>query len=296
LVTPLALACVSAPGRNANADPQRSNEELLAGDRRFSAAAANTDLVEALGNMFAADISMQAPGGHVRGRDAAIAALRANAANVTSRVQWTPVGVGTSSDGQHGFTFGYMTLTRADGSTVPGKYISYWVKHRDGWRVVVYKRVPRPAGEVSLAMLPRSKPTPGLPRGDAATVRRYADELRQAEIAFSNDAKPMGLGPAFFKWGAPDAVNAGGGASAEFVRGPDAISRTVGGGAPQNFEISWAPTDVIVSATGDLGVSIGTIHIVTPPSADKPAETRDVPFFTIWKRATPADPWRYVAE
>jgi hypothetical protein len=24
--------------------------------------------------------------------------------------------------------------------------------------------------------------------------------------------------------------------------------------------------------------------------------TRDVPFFTIWKRRTPVDPWRYVAE
>jgi hypothetical protein len=43
-------------------------------------------------------------------------------------------------------------------------------------------------------------------------------------------------------------------------------------------------------------VSIGTIRIATPASAGRAAETREVPFFTIWKRAYPSDPWRYVAE
>jgi hypothetical protein len=145
-------------------------------------------------------------------------------------------------------------------------------------------------------MLPPSLPVRALPRGDASTVQRYADELSLAEHAFSKDAVAMGLGPAFEKWGAPDAVNAGGPNNAEFVRGPQAIARSVSAGVTPGSGISWAPDQVIVSSTGDLGVSIGTIHITAPATAGNTVATRDVPFFTIWKRAWPTDPWRYVAE
>jgi hypothetical protein len=145
-------------------------------------------------------------------------------------------------------------------------------------------------------MLPPSLPVRALPRGDPATVRRYADELSLAEHAFSRDAGPMGIGPAFAKWGAPDAVNAGGPNDTAFVRGPQAIAKSVSAGVTPGVGLTWGPDNVIVSNTGDLGVSIGTIHITTLATPDKPASTRDVPFFTIWKRAWPTDPWRYVAE
>lgn len=282
--------------RGGVADPRESLDGLLAADRGFASAAVATDLVTALGNMFVANVVMQAPGGHVRGRDAAIQALAANADNKRSRVQWTPVFGGVSSDGENGFTVGYMSVTRPDGVVQPAKYVAYWVLGESGWRVAAYKRVPRPAGDVSLAMLPASLPVRALAKGDAATVQRFADELSLAERAFSNDAGPMGLGPAFAKWGADDAVNAGGASAAEFVRGPQAIARSVSAGLTPDVVITWAPEQVIVASTGDLGVSIGTIHIASAPTAGNAVATRNVPFFTIWKRRTPADPWRYVAE
>jgi hypothetical protein len=49
---------------------------------------------------------------------------------------------------------------------------------------------------------------------------------------------------------------------------------------------------VIVASSGDLGVTIGMIHPNTP-RAGQPA---NFPFFTIWRRANPTAPWRYVAE
>ena len=287
---------ISGPARSTIPDPRESVDSLLAADRAFASAAKVTDLVTGISNMFVTNVVMQAPEGHIRGRDAAIQALNVNADNRRSRVDWTPVFGGASSDGQHGFTVGYMTITRPDGSTQPLKYVAYWVHGESGWRVAAYKRVPRLAGDVSLAMLSPSLPVRALPVGDASTVQRYADELSLAEHAFSNDAAPMGLGPAFAKWGATDAVNTGGGSSAEFVRGPRAIAQSVSAGITPGMTISWAPEQVIVSSTGDLGVSIGTIHITAPATAGKSSATRDVPFFTIWKRATPTDPWRYVAE
>ncbi|HEU4997152.1 MAG TPA: hypothetical protein VFT29_20185 [Gemmatimonadaceae bacterium] len=282
--------------RSSVVDPQESVNALLAADRAFAAAAKVTDLVTALSNMFVSNVVMQAPGAHARGLEAARQSLSANADNKRSRVEWTPVRGGVSSDGEHGFTVGYMTITRPDGTTLPAKYVAYWVKGDAGWRVAAYKRVPSASGTVSLAAQAPWLPVRALPQGDSAAVHRYADELSLAEHAFSKDAAPMGLGPAFEKWGAPDAVNTGGASSPEFVRGPQAIAKLVGAGLATGSGINWAPEQVIVASTGDLGVSIGTIHVTTPASADKAASTRDIPFFTIWRRAYPGDPWRYVAE
>ena len=42
------------------------------------------------------------------------------------------VGGGISGDGLHGYTFGTMTVTRADGGKAPAKYLAYWVKGAKG--------------------------------------------------------------------------------------------------------------------------------------------------------------------
>ena len=130
-----------------------------------------------------------------------------------------------SSDGEHGFTIGYLTVTRPDGSVLPAKYVAYWVRGDAGWRVAAYKRVPRALATYRFRCSPLAAKR-ALPRGDATAVQRYADELSLAEHAFSRDAAPMGLGPAFEKWGAPDAVNTGGQNAAEFVS--DSGDREVG--------------------------------------------------------------------
>lgn len=276
-------------------DPKIAFESLMETDRAFSTAAKTTDVVTGISNMFVGNVVLQSRGRLVRGVDSARAALASDTLNARSRASWTPVGGGVSSDGEHGFTYGYMTVTRPDGTTQPFKYLGYWVRGESGWRLAVYKRAFRGVGDVSLAPLPPSMPQRNLPRGDSATVHRYADELSLAEHAFSRDATPMGLGPAFAKWGAPDAINLGG-QSVEIVRGPDAISKLVGASWQPGSTISWGPEQVIVSSTGDLGVSIGTIRVSSPATAERPAANQEVPFFTVWKRTWPTDPWRYVAE
>lgn len=281
--------------RSAVVDAREALDSLLATDRAFAMAAKTTDLASAIAATFVDNVYLQAPGGFVRGRDSAMKVM-STAGNAQLRVEWVPVRGGVSSDGQQGFTMGYMTTTRPDGVALPGKYVAYWVRAESGWRVAAYKRAPRPAGDVSLAMIDPSLPVPALAPGDESTVQRYADELSLAEHAFSREAGEIGLGPAFAKWGAPDALHAGGPNDVAFVRGPEAIARSVSAGMSPGVAISWAPERVIVSSTGDLGVSIGTIRITTPPSAGEGASTRSVPFFTVWKRAYPADPWRYVAE
>jgi ketosteroid isomerase-like protein len=279
----------------AAATPQSAVDELLAADRAFSAASAKTDVVAGLSAMFAADVVIpNPPGQFVEGKTAVVATLRANPDNARSQTEWTPVRGGISADGQHGFTVGFMTLHRPDGATIPLKYLSYWVKRSDGWRVAAYKRVRSVEGSPSLALMAPALPDQLVqPSIDAAALARFRDSLDQAERSFSNDAQKIGLGPAFAQYGSADALNLGGASDVGLVVGPENIARLVAAGEPATGSaLFWAPDKVLVASSGDLGVTIGMIH----PNAPAAGQPSNFPFFTIWRRPNTAAPWRYVAE
>lgn len=284
-------AAASRPAAVARQSPAAAVEALLAADRAFAAASAGTDVATALSAMLDRDVVMPIPGpaGFARGREAAVAALRANPSNLTARAEWAPVRGGVSADGQHGFTLGYMTIRQQDGTVRLAKYLAYWVWRPEGWRAAVYKRMPRPEGEVSTAMMPPALPSRLVaPRSGAALIRRHAHSLDLAERAFSDEAQRIGVGPAFQRWGSADATNAGNGPA--FTVGAEAIGRDQGG---PPATVNWAPEGVLVASSGDLGVTWGWIRSNGPPAEGRPAR---VPFFTIWRRPSPAAPWRYVAE
>ncbi len=275
--------------------PVAAVESLLEADRAFANAAERTDLITAITAMLAPDALMPARGvGFAEGVQAIRAALQRDSLNPTSRISWEPLRGGVSADGLHGFTFGYILTTRADGTVLPGKYLSYWARGAEGWRVIAYKRAPRPAGEVSRAMLAPAVPVALVaPTDDAAVIARHRESLAQAERDFSAEAQVIGLGPAFEKYGSADAMNIGGPDSPGFVLGNVAIGRSIGAGsAPGASPVTWGPDHrVIVATSGDLGVTFG---FIVPKGAG--ATAGGSPFFTIWRRADARAPWRYVAE
>jgi ketosteroid isomerase-like protein len=277
--------------------PQAAVDELLAADRAFSTASARVDLIAGLSAMFAPDVTMPAPPGRfAESATQAADALRANPDNPPSKIEWTPVRGGVSADGQHGFTLGFMTWHRADGMDVGLKYLSYWVKRPEGWRVVAYKRARRGEGPVPTTVMAPALPAALVPvTTDAAVVARHRDSLDAAERAFSRDAQTMGLGPAFVQYGSADATNMGGPMNAGFVVGADAIGLAVNGGTlTKDSPVSWGPDRVLVASSGDLGVTIGFIRANAAGPNGQPSPP--APFFTIWRRANPTAPWKYVAE
>lgn len=297
LCLPLVGACWSASASilSPQATPQDTVEQLLAADRAFGAAGAKTTLVPALTAMFAPDVIMPAPGGLMRGRAAATDALKANPANASARITWTPLRGGISGDGLHGFTFGYMTMTPATGAGVPLKYLAYWIKRDGQWLVAAYKRRPRPAGEVSTAMLPASLPAQLVtPTADAAAVAAHRAGLVAAEKAFSDEAQRIGIGAAFTSFGWPDAMNMGGPDDAGFVIGNELIGRNIGAASPGNSSpVFWSADEAIVAASGDLGVTFGLIRTHPQPNATAPPPPPQ-PFFTIWRKVNGV--WKYIAE
>ena len=284
------MATAPALAATTQAESVAAVNDLLAADRSYSEASAKLELVDGLAAMFDQDTVMPAPGGFARGKDAIIAALKANPANAGSRASWTPIRGGISADRQHGFTVGYMTIDAEGKPPRKAKYVSYWIKRQPGWKVAVYKRVPQPEGEFSKDAMAPSLPARALAAStDKATLASWKESLDKAERGFSDDAQKIGIGPAFVKHGSPDATNVGAGAG--FTVGNRAIGADVASfnGPP----IKWAPEDVIVSSTGDLGITWGFIRPVEAPKDGQPGGG---PYTTIWHRAGPDQPWKYIAE
>ena len=236
------------------------------------------------------------PGRFAEGKAKVIETLQSNPDNARSRVTWTPIRAGVSGDGQQGFTLGYMILRRPDSSAVPMKYMAYWIRRDEGWRVIAYKYRPRAAGDVSTTLLPPALPARQQPpTTDALTIESHRQSLAAAEREFSDTSQVIGIGPAFAKYGLLDAVNMGGRNDTVFVVGAPAIARSVGAGYPQGGSpVSWAADyKAIVASSGDLGITFGFIK---PNTLSPGQSTTGYPFFTIWKRTSPTDPWRYIAE
>jgi hypothetical protein len=189
-----------------------------------------------------------------------------------------------------------MNLRTADGKDTPLKYLAYWQKQAVGWRVTVYKRG---QAKAMPPLTPLANVLPaaiGQPTTDAALIEQYRKSLADAETAFSDDAQAMGIGPAFTKWGSPDAINLGPPDVPVFIVGNDRIGVGVSGGSQApGSPVKWgADLKTIVAASGDFGVTVGHIVPNAPGADGKPQPGR--PFFTIWHRANPSAPWRYVAE
>ena len=289
----LLAACAGPPNDAVTSTPQAVVDSLLEVDRAFSRAAADTNAVGALSAMFAADVFLRAPGDQLtEGRDRAIQALSANPANLVARLSWEPVRGGISADGRQGFTYGYMQARNPDSSVTQLKYLAYWVRAADAWKVRAYRRAPRAAAINSGMMAPALPARMVAVSSDSATIQRYAKELDQAERAFSDEAQRVGVGRAFTRHGSADAMNFGGPADTTFVVSAAAIGGGMGfDDSTTGAALSWAPDHVVVASSGDLGVTIGWIM-----QNDSTAMPRRFPFFTVWRRETPSAPWLYVAE
>jgi hypothetical protein len=179
---------------------------------------------------------------------------------------------------------------------VPGKYLAYWVKGADGWRVAGYKRARRAEGTVDTTMLAPALPAAlRAPVRDAAAIAAHRASVMQAERDFAGEAQVIGLRAAFAKHGSADAMNIGGPNDASFVLGNEAIATAVSQGSPDGASaVNWGPDRALVASSGDLGITFGFIEPNAAPAAGQPKPR--FPFFTVWRRAGPGAPWRYVAE
>lgn len=289
--TLLSLLLFAGPAM-AQRTPQAAYEDLIASERALSDAAAQLSPAEGIAGMLAEDAVLMARGGPFRGRTAALEYLRQSPANAGRHARWRSIRGGVSADGQHGFTLGYLDIEGGEPATARRRYLAYWVRGAQGWRVAALKQVIRSANETDTASQPPALPA-RIIRPDAARTAAYNRTLIAAEQAFSDRAQQVGTRQAFQENGRPDAIHLFG--PTGFAVGLAAIGENQAAqeGSADPARINWSADSAIVASSGDLGVTIGEIRSNGTPPPGQPAA---FPFFTIWRRDSPNQPWRYVAE
>ncbi|MGE3870801.1 MAG: nuclear transport factor 2 family protein [Pseudorhodoplanes sp.] len=271
--------------------PRAAYDELIAAERALSDAAAQLSPAEGIASMLAGDVVFMSRQGAIRGRPAALANLRDNPANSGTHARWHSIRGGVSADGLHGFTLGYLDIARGDPARAHRRYLAYWVRGAEGWRVAVFKQVLRPADEALTQAQPAALPA-RLIRADAALAAGHNATLIAAERAFSDRAQQVGIHRSFQEYGRPDAIHV---FAPGFAIGLAAIgaAQAAQPGSAEPATINWSADSAITASSGDLGVTIGMIRSNGAPPAGQPAAS---PFFTIWARDSADQPWRYIAE
>lgn len=286
LLTATGCTTTPRPAAVARTDPQAALASLLAAERAFSDAAATRTPAEGIAAMMDDEVFFLARGGVVRSPAAVAQSLAANPSTRGRSASWRPYRAGISGDGQHGFTYGYLDIADGDPAAAHRRYLAYWIRRPQGWRVLAFRQVLRPATEQHRPMVaPLLPPAGARSRSDAAARER---RLAAAELAFSDRAQRVGLRRAFGEFGAADAVIIYG--ETNFSIGPEAIGRIF----PEatTSPLRWASDRTWVAASDDLGLSVGTLRANGLPTAETPAEQ---PYFTIWRRDL-ATGWRFIAE
>ena len=295
----LVLLAASAAGISAQLSPQAAVDELLNADRAFSVASDKTDLVTGISAMFADEVIMPNPAGvayrNAKGDRGAARqsgecrrAHRVDAASRRHLRRWP-----SRLHRRLSWRCGRPTAGRPARS---GTWPTGRSSREDGgcWSTSACSAKAPPSQLKPMAnVLPRQIVAPS---ANAATIEQYRKSLADAETAFSNEAQKIGIerrvhevrkSPRPSTLAAYDVQG--------FLVGNEEIGKSVGAGAPPTGSpVSWGPDKTIVAASGDFGVTIGYIVANAPGADGKPQPRR--PFFTIWRRDSPKDPWRYIAE
>ena len=277
LLTLVLAACAHAPANERLASNARN--ELLAADSSLGRPS-QTPLIDKLAAAFTDDVHFFAANQHVHGKVASRTLLATNPANPTSTIEWAPRSGGVSADGTNGYTYGFAVQRTQDGRVLPMYYVAYWIKQRDRWRMLAFKRAGRGNGDAP----PRSfaVETPIAAKDDSVSVAR---SLAAAEKAFSDDASVRGTHEAFRSRASRFAATIGGPNKADFNYGPDEIAAGVG---PDTKDLDWSSDEVVVAPSGDLGLSMGRIRVKSNPN------NPPIVFFTIWRRENGR--WTYLVE
>ena len=288
---PVAAWQSSGPsGATAFASPQAALDDLLQAERALSEAAGKLTPAEGIASLMADDGVLITRGGPVKGREGALKSLSENPANKGVRASWRSVRGGISADGEHGFTLGYLDVEGAEPASAHRRYLAYWVRGNRGWRVAALKQTLRSADEKDTPAQPAALPPKMVPP-DPARTAEHRRTLIAAEKAFSDRAQTVGIKQSFQEYGRQDAIHNFG--PDGLVIGLPAIGRNQDQQPGGPATINWSADEAFVASSGDLGVTIGYIRTNGPPPEGRPAQN---PFFTIWRRDDPGQPWRYVAE
>ena len=291
--TLVAMAASACGGADAPPDLDEARASLRAADSAYSAAATEDGWSSAILAMLAEDgFLVRGPGTPGRGAEATRVILVGDTLLGGARARWRPVRWDVSADGTEGYTYGYFDAVRPDGAALPGKYSAYWRRGVEGWKVVAYRRGPRPPGDIPPTPEGFGPPSDTVYRShQPADPAALMDTLDANERAFSDLAQTeAGLGGAFAAFAAPDGATFGSGPG--FLWGREAIGAQFDG-YPAERGFTWHPDIVEVAPSGDLAFTTGPVYPLAGADGVRPAPVGR--YFSIWRRQADGS-WRYLID
>ena len=120
-------------------------------------------------------------------------------------------------------------------------------------------------------------------------VEKWKKEIIQIEQDFNDLAQKIGLADAFYKYAANDGVIRKNG---KLIEGKVAIQKWIKNDSRSNQTLTWKPTFVEVSNSGDLAYTYGDATFVFLDSHGNNKAKTSV-YHTVWKRHKNGD-WKFV--
>lgn len=121
------------------------------------------------------------------------------------------------------------------------------------------------------------------------TLEAWKQEIRQVEQDFNDMAQEKGLVEAFEFYAASDGVIRRG---KKVIQGKNDIREWYNKDVRPGETLSWIPTFIDVSDSGDLAYTYGDYLFTTTDSTGAKKENRGI-FHTVWKRQKSGE-WRFV--
>ena len=123
----------------------------------------------------------------------------------------------------------------------------------------------------------------------AAQIEAWKAEIRAVEKAFNDMAQEEGLIKAFEYYAAADGVIR---RSKKIIQGKQDIRAWYEKDVRPNETLTWTPTFVDVSQSGDMAYTYGDFVFTYPDTAGTMKQNKGI-FHTVWKRQANGE-WRFV--
>lgn len=124
---------------------------------------------------------------------------------------------------------------------------------------------------------------------NASDIEKWKNEIKAVEKDFNDMAQDQGLIKAFEFFAAEDGVIR---RSKKIIKGKKAIEAWYQQDVRPNETLSWKPTFIDVSSSGDLAYTYGDFVFTSVDSTGTKKVNKGI-FHTVWKRQKDGN-WRYV--
>ncbi len=120
-------------------------------------------------------------------------------------------------------------------------------------------------------------------------IEKWKTEIVEVEKAFNDMAQKEGLVKAFEYYAADEGVIR---RNKKIIKGKEAIAKWYENGVKPDETLTWSPTFVDVSKSGDMAYTYGNFIFTFPDTLGNIKKNTGI-FHTVWKRQTDGN-WKFV--